>query len=216
MDTAEMRLLTVPQFARRVSRSVDEVLALIANRDIKALRPDPEGGYRVLETEVDRLLQEKTTRIKRPARADGAPKVPSTLEPPTIHRVPSQPRELEPTPARSVAMETHLTVVTALETAKAANSRLERLNSTLQAELFQYRRLCEEDKSELVELRARLEAANQGMFAAKLEKIEMERQRVEFEQDLARRLEAELDAARESEAHNCQSRQRSWWQRFFG
>lgn len=211
-----MRLLTVPQFARRVSRSVDEVLALIANRDVKALRPDPEGGYRVLETEVDRLLQERTTRIKRPVKAEGAPKVPATLEPPTLHKVPAPPpANVEPTPARAVAMEIHLTVVTALETARSDNARLERLNSTLQAELFKYRRLSEEDKSEVIELRSRLDAANQGMFAAKLEKMEMERQRIEFEQALANRLQAELEAARQMEEAK-KVTPRTWWQRVFG
>jgi hypothetical protein len=217
MDTAEMRLLTVPQFARRVDRSVDEVLTLIASRDIKALRPDPEGGYRVLETEVDRLLQEKTTRIKRPAdRAEGAPRNPSTLEPPTLPRLPQKHTpELEPTPARTVALETHLTAVTALEAARAENGRLERLNSNLQAELFKYRRLCEEDKAELHELRARLDAANQGIAAAKLEKIEFERQRVEYEQTVNRRLQAELEAAQRAEAETKRGK-RSFWQRLFG
>lgn len=195
-----MRLLTVPQFARRVSRSVDEVLALIANRDVKALRPDPEGGYRVLETEVDRLLQEKTTRIKpRPA--------PSAE---------TRGADLQPTPARSVSMETHLTVVTALETAKAENARLERLNSTLQAELFQYRRLAEEDRVELHELRSRTESFQQQLCAQKLEKIEMERRSVEMEQAEARRRQAEFEAAQQVEARKAAPKTKTWWQRFFG
>lgn len=212
-----MRLLTVPQFARRVDRSVDEVLALIANRDVKALRPDPEGGYRVLETEVDRLLQEKTTRIKPQPRADGAPRGVSPLEPPTLTKIPfKKGRELDPTPARTVAMETHLTVITALETSKADNGRLERLNSTLQAELFQYRRLHEDSQSDLQEARARLESASQQLCAAKLESIEFERRAVEVELACARRLQAELEAAQQREAQQAASQKKSWWQRVFG
>lgn len=214
-----MRLLTVPQFARRVSRSVDEVLALIANHDVKALRPDPEGGYRVLETEVDRLLQEKTTRLKRPGwsvgpQAEGAPRT-SPLEPPTLTKVPVRTEPVEATPARSVAMETHLTVVTALETARAENARLERLNANLQAELFQYRRLSEDDRAQLQELRVRLEAANQALCEAKLEKIEIERQRLELEQERARRLQAELEAAQSAEAEKAKQK-KSFWRRLFG
>lgn len=216
MDTAEMRLLTVPQFARRVSRSVDEVLALIANRDVKALRPDPEGGYRVLETEVDRLLQERTTRIKRPAptQAEGAPRT-SPLEPPTLTKVPGKSQPVEPTPARTVAMETHLAVVTALEATRAENARLERLNSSLQAELFTYRRLSEDDRGQLQELRARLESAHQGLCAAKLEKIEIERERMELEQACAKRLQAELEAAQREEAEKAAVKP-SFWRRWFG
>jgi hypothetical protein len=138
------------------------------------------------------------------------------MEPPTLHKVPAPPpANVEPTPARAVAMEIHLTVVTALETARSDNARLERLNSTLQAELFKYRRLSEEDKSEVIELRSRLDAANQGMFAAKLEKMEMERQRIEFEQALANRLQAELEAARQVEEAK-KVTPRTWWQRVFG
>lgn len=212
-----MRLLTVPQFARRVSRSVDEVLALIANRDIKALRPDPEGGYRVLETEVDRLLQEKTTRIiKTPERAEGAPRRNlSPLEPPTLVKVPppGEPK-VAPTPPRSVAMEQHLTVVTALETTKAENARLERLNSNLQAELFQYRRLNEETQEELLEVRSRLESAQQQLCEARLESIELERRSVELEQANTRRLQAELEEAKRAEAEK-KTRKRGFWQRLF-
>jgi hypothetical protein len=207
MDTAEMRLLTVPQFARRVSRSVDEVLALIANRDVKALRPDPEGGYRVLETEVDRLLQERTTRIKpaRPALpADSAGSAGSAGT-----------GALEATPARMVAMEVHLTAVTALETVKQENARLERLNSTLQAELFQYRRLYEDEREELLESRSRLESAQQQLCAARLERIDWERQRVEIEQVSARRLQAELQAAQQAQSEKAAQR-KTWWRRFFG
>lgn len=217
MDTAEMRLLTVPQFARRVNRSVDEVLALIANRDIKALRPDPEGGYRVLETEVDRLLQEKFTRIKVPEKSEGAPRRNlSPLEPPTLVKVPvkSEPPKVAPTPPRSVAMEQHLTVVTALENAKADNARLERLNSTLQSELFQYRRMHEEVQDELLEARSRLEAAQQQLCAARLESIEVERRSVEIELASTRRLQAELEAAKQEEAEKV-TRKRSFWQRLF-
>ncbi len=212
-----MRLLTVPQFARRVSRSVDEVLALIANRDIKALRPDPEGGYRVLETEVDRLLQERATRIKTPEKSEGAPRrITSPLEPPTLVKVPprSDPPKVAPTPPRSVAMEQHLSVVTALETAKADNARLERLNSTLQAELFQYRRMHEEVTGELLECRSRLEAAQQQLCAARLEFIEVERRSVEMELASTRRLQAELEAAQRAEADKS-VKPRSWWQRLF-
>lgn len=189
MDTVEMRLLTVPQFARRVSRSVDEVLALIANRDVKALRPDPEGGYRVLETEVDRWLQEKTTRI-RPT----APK--------------SKPSD-QAAPARTVPMEAHLTTVTALETTRAENARLERLNSTLQAELFQYRRLCDENNSDLHQIRARLEETQQQLCAAA---VENERHRLQNEQRLA----LELDAADQAQAAEWVSPPKGWWQRLFG
>lgn len=212
-----MRLLTVPQFARRVNRSVDEVLALIANRDIKALRPDPEGGYRVLETEVDRLLQEKFTRIKVPEKSEGAPRRNlSPLEPPTLVKVPvkSEPPKVAPTPPRSVAMEQHLTVVTALENAKADNARLERLNSTLQSELFQYRRMHEEVQDELLEARSRLEAAQQQLCAARLESIEVERRSVEIELASTRRLQAELEAAKQEEAEKV-TRKRSFWQRLF-
>lgn len=212
-----MRLLTVPQFARRVSRSVDEVLALIANRDIKALRPDPEGGYRVLETEVDRLLQEKTTRIiKSTERTEGAPRRNlSPLEPPTLVKVPPvKDPKVAPTPPRAVAMEQHLTVVTALETAKADNARLERLNSNLQAELFSYRRLHEDAQDELLEVRARLEAAQQQLCEARLESIELERRSVELEQATTRRLQAELEEAKKAEAEK-KARKRSFWQRLF-
>ena len=212
-----MRLLTVPQFARRVNRSVDEVLALIANRDIKALRPDPEGGYRVLETEVDRLLQEKFTRIKVPEKSEGAPRRNlSPLEPPTLVKVPakSEPPKVAPTPPRSVAMEQHLIVVTALENTRAENARLERLNSTLQSELFGYRRMHEEVQDELLEARSRLEAAQQQLCAARLESIEVERRSVEIELASTRRLQAELEAAQQAEAEKV-TRKRSFWQRLF-
>ena len=140
-----MRLLTVPQFARRVSRSEDEVLALIAARDVKALRPDPEGGYRVLETEVDRLLQTHTTRIKRPKR-DGVAET-------------------------TVALEVHLTTVTALETERERNARLERLNSGLQSELFQYRRVMDQAHRELIEVRARMRATHERLLELEKERM---------------------------------------------
>lgn len=145
MNTVEMRLLTVPQFARRVSRSEDEILALIATREVKALRPDPEGGYRVLESEVTRLLQTHTTRIKRPPR--------------------------EGVVERTVPLETHLTIVTSLETERERNARLERLNSSLQSELYQYRRLQEETNRELVEVRARMRATHERLLELEKERM---------------------------------------------
>jgi hypothetical protein len=147
MNTAEMRLLTVPQFARRGARTEDEVLALIQARDVKALRPDPEGGYRVLESEVDRLLQTRTTRIK-PVR-----------------------NRREGVVENTVALETHLSVVTALETERDRNGRLERLNSSLQKELFCYSRLLDEANRELVELRTRSRATHERL-------LEMEKDRI--------------------------------------
>lgn len=174
MDTAEMRLLTVPQFATRVRRSEDEVLALIQSRDVKALRPDPEGGYRVLETEVDRLLQERTTRIK-PQSAPSATGI-----------------------SRTVPLSTHLAVVTTLETAKKDNARLERLNSTLQAELFQYLRLVDEAGREMLEVKARLEASVQAANQMAEEK-----------------LRAELDAE-DAKAQAQEYSARPWWKRLFG
>lgn len=64
MNTDEMRLLTVPEFAKRVRRSHDEVYQEIQDLKIKALRPDPKSGYRILETEVERYLHESGTRIR--------------------------------------------------------------------------------------------------------------------------------------------------------
>lgn len=210
-NTAEMRLLTVPQFAKRVHASVDEVLALIANRELKALRPDPEGGYRVLETEVDRMLQERTTRIKPVVKSEGAPKS-SPLEPPTITKVPfKKDSQVEPTPARTVPMETHLTTVTALETARQDNARLARLSSNLQAELFQYRQFSQEVQDELVETRARLQSVQQELCAYKLEKMELERKAMEAEQRAVVAEEKELEVARELEA----AKSKTWWQRLF-
>ncbi len=124
-----MRLLTVPQFARRVSRSVDEVLALIQTREVKALRPEPEGGYRVLESEVDRLLQEKTGRIR-----------------PRLSKLGEV--------SRSVPLENHLSTVTQLETARTEVGRQERVNLNLQSELFTYRQLLESEQQALFEARA--------------------------------------------------------------
>ena len=147
MNTAEMRLLTVPQFARRVSRTEDEVLALIQARDVKALRPDPEGGYRVLESEVDRLLQTRTTRINpKKAKREGVVE-------------------------NTVPLEAHLSTVTALETEREKNGRLERLNSSLQKELFCYSRLLDETNKELVELRTRSRATHERL-------LEMEKDRI--------------------------------------
>ena len=217
-NTAEMRLLTVPQFAKRVHHSVDEVLALIANRELKALRPDPEGGYRVLETEVDRILQERTTRIKPVVRADGAPKS-SPLEPPTITKIPfKKEREVEPTPARSVAMETHLTTVTALETSRHDNARLARLSSNLQAELFQYRQFSQEVQEELVETRARFQAADQELNAYKLVKAELERKVADAERQIAELLEKELQAVKAAEEARLaeEAKPKSWWAKLFG
>lgn len=153
MTTAEMRLLTVPQFARRVQRSEDEVLEMIQTRDVKALRPDPEGGYRVLETEVDRILQVHTTRIK-------PKKVERNEGPDHSAGVP-----------RSVPLEAHLTTVTALETARDEKEKLERLNSKLQAELFQYLTLADESRAELIEARARMEATHQRLLVLEREKL---------------------------------------------
>lgn len=149
-----MRLLTVPQFARRVSRSEDEVLALIQARDVKALRPDPEGGYRVLETEVDRLLQTHTTRIKSRgpvARREGVQE-------------------------QTVPLEAHLSTVTALENERERNGRLERLNSTLQKELFVYMRLMEETNKEFVELRTRQRATHERLLEMEKERIALRQQ----------------------------------------
>lgn len=148
MDTAEMRLLTVPQFAKRVRRSEEEVLAMIQTRDVKALRPDPEGGYRVLETEVDRLLQERFTRIK--------------------------PKKVEVKATsydQTVPLEVHLAAVTSLENLREKNARLEGLNATLQSELFQYIRLIEESKREVLELKARTASSNKRLL--QLEKAQM-------------------------------------------
>jgi hypothetical protein len=114
-----------------------------------------------------------------------------------------------------VAMEVHLTAVTALETVKQENARLERLNSTLQAELFQYRRLYEDEREELLESRSRLESAQQQLCAARLERIDWERQRVEIEQVSARRLQAELQAAQQAQSEKAAQR-KTWWRRFFG
>lgn len=141
-----MRLLTVPQFARRVSRSEDEVLALIQARDVKALCPDPETGYRVLESEVDRLLQTKTTRIKPQPRREGVVE-------------------------NTVALATHLASVTALENERERSARLERRNSALQKELFDYTRLLEQQKKEFVEMRSRLRATHERL-------LEMEKERI--------------------------------------
>lgn len=154
MDTQELRLLTVPQFAKRVSRSEDEILAMIAARDVKALRPDPEGGYRVLETEVDRILQVHTTRIKpvRPERGDTG-------------RV-----------EKTVPLEVHLSTVTALEAERARNSRLERLNSGLQSELFQYLRLMEDTNKELVEVKTRMRATHERILEMEKERIKVRQQ----------------------------------------
>ena len=162
MDTQELRLLTVPQFARRVSRSEDEVLAMIAARDVKALRPDPEGGYRVLETEVDRILQEYTSRIK-PVR----PKREGVVE-------------------NTVPLEQHLSTVTALETERERNARLERLNSALQSELFQYLRLMDETSRELLEVKTRMRATHERL-------LELEKERIKVRQE-----------------------PKPWWKRLFG
>lgn len=143
-----MRLLTVPQFAKRVSRSEDEVLALIQTHDVKALRPDPNGGYRVLETEVDRLLQTRTTRIKRAARREGV------ME-------------------QTVPLETYLSTVTSLENERERNSKLERLNSNLQKELFTYLRLMDETNKELVELRTRTRATHERLLEMEKERIKV-------------------------------------------
>lgn len=207
-----MRLLTVPQFARRVNSSVDEVLALIASRDIKALRPDPEGGYRVLETEVDRILQEKT-RILPLEKAEGSPR-PSILEPPTIHKVPAPakaPRPAaEPTPARNVAMETYLTAITSLESARADNARLERRNSALQAELFQYRQMLETQSEETAELKARLETTSRNLDSA-LQALEAERKATRGEQAAVAALRSELQATQAAA-----SAKKGFWKRLFG
>ncbi len=147
-----MRLLTVPQFARRVSRSEDEILAMIACRDVKALRPDPEGGYRVLETEVDRILQTHTTRIKtRKSFREGVVE-------------------------NTVPLEVHLTTVTALESERERCCRLERLNSGLQSELFQYLRLMDETNKELLEVKTRMRATHERLLQLEKERIARENQ----------------------------------------
>lgn len=145
-------MLTVPQFARRVSRSEDEVLAMIAARDIKALRPDPEGGYRVLETEVDRILQEYTSRIK-----------------------PVKPKR-EGVAESTVPLELHLSTVTALEAERDRNARLERLNSGLQSELFQYLRLMDETSRELLEVKTRMRATHERLLELEKERIKVHRE----------------------------------------
>ena len=152
MDTQEMRLLTVPQFARRVSRSEDEILAMIAARDVKALRPDPEGGYRVLETEVDRILQTHATRIKP--------------------RKPFREGVVE----NQVPLEVHLTTVTALESERERCGRLERLNSGLQSELFQYLRLMDETSKELLEVKTRMRATHERLLELEKERIAQQNQ----------------------------------------
>lgn len=152
MDTAEMRLLTVPQFATRVARSEDEVLALIATRDVKALRPDPKGGYRVLETEVDRILQERTTRIKPVKTREGVTE-------------------------NTVALSVHLSAVTALESEKKRNGRLERLNSNLQSELFGYLRVLEESSKELFEAKIRMRATNERLLELEKERLAIKQPR---------------------------------------
>lgn len=125
---------------------------MIVAKDVKALRPDPEGGYRVLETEVDRILQEYTSRIK--------PKKPSRTE----------------VVERTVPLETHLSTVTSLEVEKKKNARLERLNSSLQSEMFQYLRLMEETNKELVEARTRMRATHERLLELEKERIKVERQ----------------------------------------
>lgn len=151
-----MRLLTVPQFAKRVSRSEDEILAMIAARDVKALRPDPNGGYRVLETEVDRILQTYTTRIK-PRR----PKREGVVE-------------------NTVPLAVHLATVTSLETEKERNARLERLNSGLQSELFQYLRLMDETNKELLEVKTRMRATHERLLELEKERIVVKRKPVSW------------------------------------
>lgn len=147
-----MRLLTVPQFARRVSRSEDEILAMIAARDVKALRPDPKGGYRVLETEVDRILQTHTTRIKpRKSFREGVVE-------------------------NTVPLEVHLTTVTALESERERCCRLERLNSSLQSELFQYLRLMDETNKELLEVKTRMRATHERLLELEKERIALQNQ----------------------------------------
>lgn len=193
-----MRLLTVPQFARRVRCSVEEVLALIASRDLKALRPDPEGGYRVLETEVDRLLQERTTRLKRFVAPEAA-------------SPPSRPDSGQAGVPRAVSLDRHLSVVTALEAAQQEQARWERRNLALQEELFSYRRALEEQTAVLVELRAQRETAQQR--AATLER-EAQGERAERERVAAEH--AELAALNERLEADKAALQRPWWRRWLG
>lgn len=147
MDTQELKLLTVPQFAKRISRSEDEVLAMIASRDVKALRPDEESGYRVLETEVTRVLSERTTRIK------------------------PQGFKREGVVENTVGLEQHLATVTALENERVKNGRLERLNSNLQSELFQYRRLIDESNREMIEAKVRMRASHERLLQLEKERM---------------------------------------------
>ena len=121
---------------------------MIQTRDVKALRPDPEGGYRVLETEVDRLLQERFTRIR--------------------------PKKVEPRDVsfeQTVPLEVHLATVTNLENMRTKNAQLEGLNATLQSELFQYIKLIEESKKEIIEMKARTASSNKRLL--QLEKAKM-------------------------------------------
>lgn len=193
MDTAEMRLLTVPQFASRVNSSVDEVLALIANRDLKALRPDADSGYRVLETEVDRILQDRTTRIK--PKQPSLPELDCALKD-ELAPVAARKTVAPSTARRSIAMETHLAVVTALEISRQESNRQERLNALLQADLFLYRGLIEEREREYLELSASIKAAKQELEGFKLELVKRDREALEREKAVA------------------QSKNKSWWRRF--
>lgn len=125
---------------------------MIACRDVKALRPDPEGGYRVLETEVDRILQTHTTRIKtRKSFREGVVE-------------------------NTVPLEVHLTTVTALESERERCCRLERLNSGLQSELFQYLRLMDETNKELLEVKTRMRATHERLLQLEKERIARENQ----------------------------------------
>lgn len=192
MDTVEMRLLTVPQFARRVHHSIDEVLTMIACRDVKALRPNPEEGYRVLETEVDRILQEKTTRIKRPSAN------------PQDHATVS-----EQAPSRQIGLEVHLTTVTALEAIRETNARLERLNTQLQAELFHYRRLLQCRQDDLLTSQAHLKAAKEQILV------------LEAQLDSATKVEHQKEATLPCQAETRSTQERDavfptpWWRRLF-
>lgn len=122
---------------------------MIAARDVKALRPDPEGGFRVLETEVTRILHERTTRIK----------------PAQVAR--------EGVVSNSVPLEQHLSTVTALESERERGNRLERLNSNLQSELFQYRRLLDETSRELLEVKTRMRASQERLLELEKERLSL-------------------------------------------
>jgi len=77
---------------------------------------------------------------------------------------------------KTVPLETHLSTVTALEAERARNSRLERLNSGLQSELFQYLRLMDETNKELIEAKTRMRSTHERLLELEKERIQVRRQ----------------------------------------